>query len=767
MKDKNKLKILIIPSWYPSEMDPNGVPFIRAQAQALARAGHDVTVVFTQPYSFKTVIKQKRLMSGIRDNVVHGVKEILTYVPKCHIKRIDEITRLSQGKKVLKKWTRDSGIPDIVHVHTYLAGKLGVWYHKKYKIPLVTTEHYTGFARGIVKPWELKRARELYFLSSANIAVSGSFASLLKSKTGGEFEVLPNMVNTDVFNVSASAESNDETFTYLFVGSLHDKKNPLMLLEAFISIYQKDKSVRLILAGEGEMMNSLKKMTVQNNLEDVVSFSGFLNRDEVSSLMQKVDTFVLPSRFETFGIVVIEAMATGLPVIVTKSGGPESFVKEGINGLIIDQSREQLEKAMISIRQIDWDKKSIREYVLDNFSEQAVIQELETRYRRIINSVEVIQASREISVSGGISKVAFQLGLQLTNNGHMVTTFTTEQDDLSSQKNIGRVMQFPVPGWIDKLPAYFRNYVKTRYFAYKVNSVYKYKNLDPKCVTISHRDSFGANVAVGHSCHREAVEIKKKEGRSFWWMNPIHSFYLKEERLIFRKPYPVLAAISTSIANEYHKHYKIPKDKIFTIANGVDIERFNPDNKEAQRKELTDEFGLNDDAFILLFVGNEFKRKGLDFVIEALSLLDKNTHLFVLGGADKTPYINLLNKLNLGSQVHFTGIRSDAPYFFSSADLFILPANYEPFGLVGIEALSSGTPILAPRLGGFLDYLRDGKNGYFIERNGEDIADKVKKLKEDRELLLKLSKTARQTALDFSWEKIGKQYSELIESLIK
>lgn len=765
MKDKRKLNILIIPSWYPSEMDPNGVPFIRAQAQALVRAGHKITVVFTQAYSLKTVLKQKRMMFGNRDKTIQGVREILSYFPKTHIKRIDEMTRLFFGKKILKSWTKAEGLPDIVHVHTYLAGKIGVWYHHEYHIPLVTTEHYTGFARGIVKKWEMKRARELYFNSSANFAVSGAFSSLLQDRSGADFEIVPNMVNTDFFTISEISDKVRDTYTYLFVGSLHDKKNPLMLLNSFMSLYKSDKSLRLILAGEGELMGELKKIVKQHNLEGIVEFTGFLNRDQVSSIMEKADSFVLPSRFETFGIVVIEAMASGLPVVVTKSGGPESFVKEGINGLVIDQSQNQLEKAMRAVKSIRWNSQKIRNYVVDNFSETAVVKKIEKRYMDIIDNVEVIQASREISVSGGISKVAYQLGLQLTNNNYTVTNYTLEQDDISQKSHIGRVMIFPFPAWVNKLPLYLENYIKTKYFVKYVHSFYKYKNSDPNCVTISHRDSYGANIAVGHSCHKEAVLIKKREGRRLWWTNPIHRFYLKEERAICCNPYPDLAAISTSIADEYHKHYSFPQKNIHIIPNGVDIDRFVPDKNESNKKKLFNEFGIPEDSFIILFVGNEFKRKGLDYIIDALEIIDDKIHLFVLGGADKTPYLKALENNNSSSRVHFTGRRSDAPYFFSAADLFILPANYEPFGLVGIEALSSGTPLLAPEIGGFLDYLEDGKNGFFIKRDANDIAEKISRLQNDTELLKKMSVYARESVMDYSWEKIGSKYISLVEKI--
>ena len=100
--------------------------------------------------------------------------------------------------------------------------------------------------------------------------------------------------------------------------------------------------------------------------------------------MRECDAFVLPSKYETFGKVVIEAMASGLPAIVTKSGGPESYIIHGENGLIIEQNQIQLEEAMISMMERKWDSQAIRDYVVKNFSEEVVVKKLEEIYESLI-----------------------------------------------------------------------------------------------------------------------------------------------------------------------------------------------------------------------------------------------------------------------------------------------------------------------------------------------------------------------------------------------
>ena len=760
------MKLLILPSWYPSEMDPNGVPFVRAQAQALVRGGHDVTVVFTQAYSLKTVAKQKRLMFGLREKVVEGVREVQSYFPKTHIKRIDQLTRLLMGKRRLKALVKKSGLPEMVHVHTYQAGPLALWFKRKYHLPLVVTEHYTGFARNMVKPWEMKMARELYGFSSMNLAVSGSFAALLKEKTSQPFSVLPNMVNTDLFTPS---ESCTASHTFLFVGSLHEKKNPRLLLEGFIRAYGKDDSLRLIFVGEGEMEGELKSLVEMTKWENAVSFRGFLKAPEIASLMKECCALVLPSRFETFGIVVIEAMSSGLPVIVTPSGGPEGFVKQDVTGLVIQPEVEEMEVALLKTTKKDWNREAIRQFVLDHFSETSVIKSLDEYYRKALEAPRLLQASRELNLSGGISKVACRLAQQMTARGIDVTTLTTEVGAELDDSSLGRTIMIPIPGWINFFPFYISKFLKTLFFTAKVDSIYRREGRDPGTITLSHRDSYGADIAIGHSCHKEAVSIKRREGNRFWFLNPVHPLYLTQEKKIFSKPWPHLAAISRSIADEYSRHYGIPGENIHIIPNGVETNVFTGEKSDEYRQEILEKLSLDKDSFLLLFVGNEFGRKGLDLIIKAIPLIEseREVHLIVLGGADKSAFEKTAHELKITDRVHFRGRTPETAPWFSAADLFILPANYEPFGLVGIEALASGTPVLAPRLGGFLDYLKDGENGYFIERDPRDIAEKVTFLIENPQILIKMGYNAHNNAQEYSWDRIGALYADLIKEVFQ
>jgi glycosyltransferase involved in cell wall biosynthesis len=102
-----------------------------------------------------------------------------------------------------------------------------------------------------------------------------------------------------------------------------------------------------------------------------------------------------------------------------------------------------------------------------------------------------------------------------------------------------------------------------------------------------------------------------------------------------------------------------------------------------------------------------------------------------------------------------------------AADAFILPTFYEQWPLVGLEALASGTPILMTSIGGIKEYLVDGENGFFIKRDSQDIADKVRKLIDNPKKIELMKINARETALGYSWQSVTQQYINLIKTVVK
>ena len=161
-----------------------------------------------------------------------------------------------------------------------------------------------------------------------------------------------------------------------------------LLIEAYNLARNELKDVELLIGGDGEERDNIQALIDKYELNDRVFLLGQLNREEVAKNMMECDSFILASRFETFGIVYIEAMNYGKPVIATKTGGPDTFLNEKCGILVENENIEEIKKAMIKMKDTydEYDKKYISEFCENNFSEKVIAQRLISLYEEVINN---------------------------------------------------------------------------------------------------------------------------------------------------------------------------------------------------------------------------------------------------------------------------------------------------------------------------------------------------------------------------------------------
>jgi D-inositol-3-phosphate glycosyltransferase len=206
-----------------------------------------------------------------------------------------------------------------------------------------------------------------------------------------------------------------------------------------------------------------------------------------------------------------------------------------------------------------------------------------------------------------------------------------------------------------------------------------------------------------------------------------------------------------------------------TIPAGVDLDLFRPMPKQAARAAL----GLNGDK-VVLYVGRLEPLKGVDILIEALSRLDDQTgiRLMVVGGSLEGGELPRLKswaeQLGLGASVTFTGSvdQSKLPLYYNAADVFALPSYYESFGLVALEAMACGTPVVASRVGGLGTFVKDGLSGYLIPRRCPDpFAHRLDMLLANPVLREKMGMAGRATALGMNWSRTADRLADLYGDL--
>lgn len=217
-----------------------------------------------------------------------------------------------------------------------------------------------------------------------------------------------------------------------------------------------------------------------------------------------------------------------------------------------------------------------------------------------------------------------------------------------------------------------------------------------------------------------------------------------------------LIGVSGGVARELGEHFPRMRDRIAVIPNGVDTEHFAP----APRPAPAGDGG----ALRVLFVGGDWERKGLPIAIAALAECP-GAELDVVGAGDVEGQRRLAARHGVEERVHFRGTAADTAPAYRAADVFALPTAYESFSLVTYEAAASGLPLLATRVNGIEDLVRDGVNGWFVERSAADVAARLRTLQADPELRRRMGTAARRDSLGFSWRRVVEAYRELYTEL--
>jgi UDP-glucose:(heptosyl)LPS alpha-1,3-glucosyltransferase len=358
--------------------------------------------------------------------------------------------------------------------------------------------------------------------------------------------------------------------------------------------------------------------------------------------------------------------------------------------------------------------------------------------------IEIVHIVRDNHPYGGISGVVYFLDRALQARGvisHVITL-----------KDFGGLGKRWVNSRIHQKLLYIREVLLfTFYGSYAAR-----KARGPNTVVIVHGDAIGGDIYVDHGLHK-AVVLNKP------WMfvrNPIHIFLLAREEIRHRfKTYKRIVLLSEYSVQAIKKYYPfVADDKIITIPNGVDLERYS-----LQRLESKEPASLR-----LIFIGHEFERKGLRYVIEALAKLPPSVHLSVAGGAaeDIASHSRLAASFQVAERVHFLGRRKDIPALLAGSDVLLLPSSFESWGLVVLEAMAAGVPVLCTAVGCAEEVIKDGQNGFIIQRSSADIATKIKICMADPKILSDMRRGARETAQHYSWDAIAEKYLELARDIV-
>lgn len=387
------MNIVIIPAFFQEKRRPTNGSFFLEQAKALQRNGNQVTILYCDTYSVKC-ISQCIHYEEEKCQVIEGVQ---IYRKKCFcpLKHGMEGHRKAFAKGIMKLYEchMEKQKVDVIHAHCCVwAGYAAMLLSQKTGIPYIITEHATLFQlhRNEISNANNRIITEAFHNAARVICVSRAFANLL-SDYRRDIDVIGNVVDCELFIPKEKGEN--QNFEFLTICYMQEeaqlyKKGIDILLRAWRNFQQICPQCRLLIGGGGHAVQKAIEWCQKYEISESVEFIGNLSREEVAQRMQQCDCFVLPSRYETFGVVYIEAMACGKPVIAVKNGGPDDFVKE-FNGILIrPEDEEELKQAMLTITEnkSQFDADRIAQYVKQKFSREAIAKELQAIYQNVLSS---------------------------------------------------------------------------------------------------------------------------------------------------------------------------------------------------------------------------------------------------------------------------------------------------------------------------------------------------------------------------------------------
>lgn len=376
------MKIALLPSWYP----PHGGEFFVDQARALAAQGLDVAVLAPRIEPLKKPQRWlKPFVAGVRCEKDNGIKVFHWCVPKlsASVHEMPERT-LYAAEKLFQALCKQRGKPDLIHAHSamwagYAAYRLG----RKYALPYILTEHRSRFniAGEDVLPWMAPYFSDAFQHAEKVLLVGSLLRNGIQTYWPGADAavVLSNGVHSERFKMAMPAA--DGKFHFLFVGAINHRKGIDLLIDAMQSVAQQNAAAMLHVVGDGPLYAAVQRQIHANGLADRVILYGYLPHERIAGLMATMHAFVLPTRYDAQGVVFLEAMSCGLPLIATE-GAPPEICPEFAGRRIPVGSADALAAAMLEVmaNYAAFDREAIRQYAVANFDFNVVTSRLIALY---------------------------------------------------------------------------------------------------------------------------------------------------------------------------------------------------------------------------------------------------------------------------------------------------------------------------------------------------------------------------------------------------
>jgi glycosyltransferase involved in cell wall biosynthesis len=286
---------------------------------------------------------------------------------------------------------------------------------------------------------------------------------------------------------------------------------------------------------------------------------------------------------------------------------------------------------------------------------------------------------------------------------------------------------------------------------------------------------FDADVILVHAVFQRFRELWREEESpaSLGFFRNLHRrmyygliTYL--ERLLYAGSRVALATVSHRTAGQLSSYFH--RQDVLVIPNGVDMAIFSPANRLAGRSEARAHWGLSNDDFVLLLIGNAWHAKGLVTILEAMAALPGlPLHLMVVGSDAADPFRQIAQRLGVLDRCHWETPHADVLQFYAAADLYVGPSREDPFGLPVLEAMACGLPVITSVNAGVSELIRNGVDGFVLQdpRDSRALVELIGKLFARAELRNQIGESAAETARTWTWDRNAAAVFELLQESCK
>lgn len=286
-------------------------------------------------------------------------------------------------------------------------------------------------------------------------------------------------------------------------------------------------------------------------------------------------------------------------------------------------------------------------------------------------------------------------------------------------------------------------------------------------------DVMSVHIVFGEFLRRMLPELRFARNPVRFWPRILHRrLYYRLisgfERRLYADPRTVLIYVSRKTASEVERLFGWQRQSL-TLYAGIDHHAFNPSRRLELRHESRAWLGIAQGRFAVLLIGNDWRNKGIQVLLEALSTMrDLPIDLLLVGNENPAPFRSMIAEAKLDGRVRILPPRKDVEFYYAAADAYVAPSIEDAFALPPAEAMACGLPVIVSRRAGVSEIVTHDLDGLILDdpRDAVSLAAFIRQLSQDRALCHRLGERATQTTNPLTWESNGRELAALFERIV-